>query len=102
MNETEFLYEHKLKAKEARTYVDLAEGEAERIKSLIKQSDYHTVKIFAEKVLMIHKVSLSRKLTNSRRFHYYEIALIEQALNTKIKTVNVLIDEELQSPLETI
>lgn len=90
----ELLYKQKLKAKKARTYIDLAEGEADRIKLLIKQSEYHTVKVFAEKVLMIHKVSLSRKLVGLRRFHYYEILLIEQALETKINTVNVLVGED--------
>lgn len=90
----ELLYKQKLRTKKARTYVDLAEGEADKIKLLIKQSKYHTVKVFAENVLMIHKVSLSRKLVGLRRFHYYEILLIEQALETKINTVNVLVGED--------
>jgi len=88
------LYEQKLRTKKARTYVQLAEGEAEKIKLLIKQSKYRTVKVFAENVLMVHKVSLSRKLVGLRRFHYYEILLIEQALETKIDTVNILVGED--------
>lgn len=68
----------------ARAYVELSYMERERLRFIIKNSDYG-IRGFAEQVLMIHKVSLLRKLSGERRFQYNEIILIERALGIKIE-----------------
>ena len=48
----------------------------------------YSVRFFAEEILMIDKVSLSRKLTKARRFRYYELKLMEEALKITILEEN--------------
>lgn len=79
----------------ARTYAILDEGESERIKKLIRSSEYKSIERFAEKVLMIHRITLVRKLEGERKFHYYEIQLIEDILETKINYTDVLVRESI-------
>lgn len=79
----------------AKTYAILEKGEAERIRNLILQSEYGSLTCFAEKVLMIHRISLTRKLEGERKFHYYEIRLIEDVLETKINRTEVLVKERI-------
>ena len=77
-------------AEKARSYIELEECELIMIRKKIKGSKYRSLRIFADKVLMIHEVSLARKLSGCRRFQYHEIRLIEQALEINFESVDNL------------
>lgn len=75
----------------AKAFVTISEEESEKIKKAIRKSEYRNTDRFAEQVLMIHRVSLSRKLNGMRKFMLLEIYLIEDALELKIDIDDTLV-----------
>ena len=73
--------------KESRRFVEVTDCQIDLIREAMAKNGY-SVRFFAEKILMIDKVSLSRKLTKARRFRYYELKLMEEALKITILEEN--------------
>ena len=73
--------------KDSRRFIEVTDYQIDIIREAMNKNGY-TVKFFAEKILMIDKVSLSRKLTKARRFRYYELKLMEEALKITILEEN--------------
>ena len=73
--------------KNSRRFVEVTDYQIELIREAMNKNGY-SVRFFAEQILAIDKVSLSRKLTKARRFRYYELKLMEEALKIKILEEN--------------
>ena len=73
--------------KESRRFIEVTDCQIDLIREAMAKNGY-SVRFFAEKILMIDKVSLSRKLTKARRFRYYELKLMEEALKITILEEN--------------
>lgn len=73
--------------KDSRRFIEVTDYQIELIREAMNKNGY-SVRFFAEQILMIDKVSLSRKLTKARRFRYYELKLIEEALKITILEEN--------------
>lgn len=73
--------------KESRRFIEVTDCQIDLIREAMAKNGY-SVRFFAEEMLMIDKVSLSRKLTKARRFRYYELKLIEEALKITILEEN--------------
>ena len=73
--------------KESRRFVEVTDCQIDLIREAMTKNGY-SVRFFAEEILMIDKVSLSRKLTKARRFRYYELKLMEEALKITILEEN--------------
>ena len=73
--------------KNSRRFVEVTDYQIGLIREAMNKNGY-SVRFFAEQILMIDKVSLSRKLTKARRFRYYELKLIEEALKITILEEN--------------
>lgn len=73
--------------KDSRRFIEVTDYQIELIREAMNKNGY-SVRFFAEQILMIDKVSLSRKLSKARRFRYYELKLMEEALKIKILEEN--------------
>jgi hypothetical protein len=73
--------------KNSRRFVEVTDYQIWLIREAMNKNGY-SVRFFAEQILAIDKVSLSRKLTKARRFRYYELKLIEEALKITILEEN--------------
>ena len=73
--------------KESRRFIEVTDCQIDLIREAMAKNGY-SVRFFAEEILMIDKVSLSRKLTKARRFRYYELKLMEEALKITILEEN--------------
>jgi hypothetical protein len=73
--------------KDSRRFVEVTDYQIELIREAMNKNGY-SVRFFAEQILAIDKVSLSRKLTKARRFRYYELKLMEEALKITILEEN--------------
>ena len=91
---------NRINAKISRKYIDLDDETLSAIKNEIKRSGFR-LEFFAEQVLMIHKVSLARKLNKARRFHFYELKIIEKALDIDLGTMKIE-EEELRKEKDRI